>query len=48
MCGTHERTGALFSYLSPDTLVLPDHPLRTIRPPVDAALEHLWLQLLRL
>jgi hypothetical protein len=41
MRGTDEQTGALFSYLSPDALVPRDHPLRSIRPLVDTALEKL-------
>ena len=40
MRGTDEQTGALFSYLSPDVLVPADHPLRAVRPLVNAALEH--------
>jgi transposase len=38
MRGADEESGALFSYLSPDALVPRDHPLRSIRPLVDAAL----------
>jgi transposase len=38
MRGADEQTGALFSYLSPDALVPLDHPLRAIRPLVNAAL----------
>jgi transposase len=41
MRGTDEQTGALFSYLSPDSLVPADHPLRAIRPLVNAALDRL-------
>jgi transposase len=41
MRGADEQTGALFSYLSPDALVPCDHPLRAIRPLVNAALEKL-------
>ena len=37
MCGTNEHTGTLFSYLSPDVLMPPDHPLRAIWPLVNAA-----------
>jgi transposase len=33
--------GALFSYLSPDAMVPKDHPLRVIRPLVNAALARL-------
>jgi transposase len=39
--GEDEQTGALFSYLSPDALVPPEHPLRMIRSVVNAALERL-------
>ena len=38
MRGADEQTGALFSYLSPDALVPREHPLRAIRPLVNAAL----------
>jgi transposase len=48
MRGTDEQTGALFSYLSPDALVPSDHPLRAIRPLVNAALERLSPQFSRL
>ena len=41
MRGADEQTGALFSYLSPDALVPPDHPLRSIRSLVNTALEKL-------
>lgn len=41
MRGTDEQTGALSSYMSPDALVPPDHPLRAIRPLVNATLEPL-------
>ena len=41
MRGADEQTGALFSYLSPEALVPQDHPLRAIRPVVNAALERL-------
>ena len=41
MRGADEQTGALFSYLSSDALVRPDHPLRSIRPLVNTALEKL-------
>ena len=41
MRGTDEQTGALFSYLSPDVLVPPGHPLRLIRPLVNRALDRL-------
>ena len=41
MRGADEQTGALFSYLSPDALVPQEHPLRGIRPLVNAALEKL-------
>ena len=48
MRGTDEQTGAMFSYLSPDALVPPDHPLRSIRPLVNAALERLSPQFSKL
>ncbi|MGI4801323.1 MAG: IS5 family transposase [Janthinobacterium lividum] len=48
MRGTDDQTGALFSYLSPDALVSPDHPLRAIRPLVNAALNRLSPQFSRL
>jgi len=38
MRGADGQTGALFSYLSPDAMVPKDHPLRAIRPLVNAAL----------
>ena len=38
MRGPDEQTGALFSYLSPEGLVPPDHPLRPIRDLVNATL----------
>ena len=41
MRGADEQTGALFSYLSPDAMVPQDHPLRVIRPLVNAALARL-------
>jgi transposase len=41
MRGADEQTGALFSYLSPETLVPSEHPLRAIRPLVNAALDQL-------
>ena len=41
MRGPDEQTGALFSYLSPEALVPEDHPLRLIRPLVNAALAQL-------
>jgi transposase len=41
MRGADKQTGALFSYLSPDALVPGDHPLRSIRLLVNAALEQL-------
>ena len=48
MRGSDEQTGAMFSYLSPDALVPADHPLRAIRPLVNAALERLSPQFSRL
>jgi transposase len=41
MRGADEQTGALFSYLSPESLVPADHPLRSIRPLVNKALDRL-------
>ncbi len=41
MRGADQQTAKLFSYLSPETLVPPDHPLRRIRSLVNAALERL-------
>src|SRR5215211_2919862 len=41
MRGADGQTGALFSYLSPDAMVPKDHPLRVIRPLVNAALARL-------
>jgi hypothetical protein len=41
MRGVDEQTGALFSYLSPETLVPAEHPLRPIRLLVNQALERL-------
>ena len=41
MRGADRHTGRLFSYLSPEALVPPDHPLRQIRPLVNAALDRL-------
>jgi transposase/IS5 family transposase len=41
MRGADHQTGRMFSYLSPEAMVPPDHPLRAIRPLVNAALERL-------
>src|SRR3954451_15707936 len=41
MRGADEQMGALFSYLSPEAMVPKDHPLRAIRPLVNAALARL-------
>jgi transposase len=41
MRGADRQTAALFSYLSPEAMVPADHPLRLIRPIVNAALERL-------
>jgi transposase len=41
MRGADEQTGALFSYLSPEAMVPQSHPLRAIRPLVNAALARL-------
>ena len=48
MRGADGQTGALFSYLSPDAMVPKDHPLRVIRPLVNAALVRLSPELDRL
>ena len=48
MRGTDEQTATRFSYLSPDALVPADHPLHSIRPLVNAALERLSPQFSRL
>jgi hypothetical protein len=37
MRGEDEQTEALFSYLSPEAMVPAEHPLRLIRPVVNAA-----------
>jgi len=41
MRGLDRQTGAMFSYASPESLVPAGHPLRAIRPLVNAALERL-------
>ena len=41
MRGADCQTAAMFSYISPETLVPQDHPLPAIRPLADAALERL-------
>jgi transposase len=41
MRGADRQTAALFSYLSPEAMVPAGHPLRAIRPIVNAALERL-------
>jgi hypothetical protein len=41
MRDSDRQTGAMFSYVSPEALVPPDHPLRAIRLLVNAALERL-------
>jgi len=48
MRGSDEQSGAMFSYLSPDALVPAEHPLRLIRPLVNAALERLSPEFSRL
>src|SRR3712207_4723922 len=48
MRGADEHAGALFSCLSPDAMVPKDHPLRVIRPLVNAALARLWPEFERL
>ena len=41
MRGADRQTAAMFSYLSPEAFVPPNHPLRAIRPLVNAALDRL-------
>jgi transposase len=41
MRGSDRQTGSMFSYVSPEALVPPDHPLRPIRVLVNRALERL-------
>jgi transposase len=41
MRGADRQTAAMFSYLSPEDFVPPNHPLRAIRPLVNAALDRL-------
>lgn len=41
MRGADRQTASLFSYVSPEALVPADHPLRLIRPVVNAALDRL-------
>src|SRR3978361_1007706 len=41
MRGIDHQTGHLCGYVNPETMVPAEHPLRTIRPLVNAALEHL-------
>ena len=41
MRGADSQSGQLFSYLSPESLVPQEHPLRAIRLLVNAALERL-------
>jgi hypothetical protein len=41
MRGTDRESGKLFSYVSPESLVPQDHPLRATRALVNAALERL-------
>ena len=41
MRGTDRQTASMFSYLSPEAMVPAGHPLRLIRPIVNAALERL-------
>jgi transposase len=41
MRGTDKQTAQMFSYLSPETMVPQDHPLRVIRPLANAALDRL-------
>ena len=48
MRGDDQQTGHLFSYLSPEQRVPPDHPLRVVRQMTDAALATLSRSLERL
>lgn len=48
MRGEDEQTGGFFAYLSPEALVPAAHPLRAIRPVVDAALARLSAEFARL
>jgi transposase len=41
MRGTDKQTAQMFSYLSPESMVPQDHPLRVIRPLANAALDRL-------
>src|SRR5262245_26195971 len=41
MRGHDERNGSMFSYVSPEDRIPPDHPLRSIRHITDRALERL-------
>jgi len=42
MRGTDAQTEGMFCYLSPESVVPQDHPLRPIRKMVDQALEELY------
>jgi hypothetical protein len=42
MRGADRQTAAMFTYLSPEALMPANHPLRAIRPLVNAALPRLW------
>jgi hypothetical protein len=44
MRGTDQQQNHIFSYLSPETRVRKDHPLRTIRAMVDRVLAQLSRQ----
>ena len=48
MRGADRQTGRLFSYASPESLVPQDHPLRLIRPLVNAARDRLFAKLERM
>jgi transposase len=48
MRGADDQTDHMFSYLSPETRVRPDHPLRTIRRITDGALQTISPELERL
>ena len=42
MRGADEQAGSMFSYVSLEERIPPDHPLREVRRITDRALERLW------
>jgi hypothetical protein len=48
MRGEDPKQEAMFSYVSPEQRVPPDHPLRPIREMVDAILKEMSLRFMRL